>query len=63
MQREIGSSPMAVIGTLQKMAQQPAWKEQKKELTKLVKAAAATNKFIRSFDFLTKQKQSPDRTA
>lgn len=62
-QREIGSSPMAVIGTLQKMAQQPAWKEQKKELTKLAKDAAATNKFIRSFDFLTKQKQSPDRTA
>lgn len=56
-QREIGSSPMAVIGTLQKMAQQPAWKEQKKELTKLVKDAAAIQQWAK-FDALLKIIQS-----
>ncbi len=48
---------MAVIGTLQKMAQQPAWKEQKKELTKLAKDAAAIQQWAK-FDALLKIIQS-----
>jgi SNF2 family DNA or RNA helicase len=39
LQREIGSSPVAVVGTLRKLAEQSAWKKEKKELLKLADSA------------------------
>jgi SNF2 family DNA or RNA helicase len=39
LQREVGSSPMAVVGTLRKLAEQPAWKQEKKELLRLAGSA------------------------
>lgn len=39
LQREIGSSPMAVVGTLRKLAVQPAWQRQRPELLALAEQA------------------------
>jgi SNF2 family DNA or RNA helicase len=39
LQREIGSSPMAVVGTLRKLADQPAWQNEKKALLSLADSA------------------------
>jgi SNF2 family DNA or RNA helicase len=41
LQREIGSSPMAVVGTLRKLAGQPAWKKEKEQLLQLAESAEA----------------------
>jgi SNF2 family DNA or RNA helicase len=40
LQRELGSSPMAVAGTLHKLAAQPAWHEQRSELQALAAQAS-----------------------
>ncbi len=41
LQREIGSSPMAVVKTLQKMAEKQAWQEERPQLHALTKQAEA----------------------
>lgn len=47
LQREIGSSPPAVAGTLRKLAQQPAWHSEGATLHALAEQAAATTEWAK----------------
>lgn len=48
LQREIGSSPMAVVGTLRKMAAQSTWKGERPQLTRLADQAAAIDHWAKA---------------
>lgn len=48
LQREIGSSPMAVVGTLRKMAAQSTWKGERPQLTRLADQAAAIDQWAKA---------------
>lgn len=48
LQREIGSSPLAVAGTLQKLSQRPAWKTYKSELQTLAQEATAVSQWAKA---------------
>ncbi|HEX6384324.1 MAG TPA: SNF2-related protein, partial [Anaerolineae bacterium] len=48
LQREIGSSPMAVVGTLRKIAQHPAWKVERSRLLQLAEQAEAVDSWAKA---------------
>jgi len=57
LQREIGSSPLAVVGTLRKIAKQPAWKAERSRLLELAEQAEAIASWAKA-DALQKLIQS-----
>jgi SNF2 family DNA or RNA helicase len=48
LQREIGSSPMAVVATLEKLAEQPAWQADRPHLRQLAEQAAAIREWAKA---------------
>ncbi len=48
LQREIGSSPMAVVGTLRKLAQHRAWRTEQPELLQLAEQAQAISDWAKA---------------
>ena len=62
LQREIGSSPMAVVGTLRRLATQPAWSEERRDLLELAEQAEAISDWAKA-DALQKiiESSGPDR--